>query len=167
MESIIDNSSSSNFKVDSMGNNSEDDEDLERKLRDVGDNAARNLRIARKDAQMILDQAKERTGIQNTDDLKVLAADMMEVASECIKEFMSGYRKGRDGEIDKMLNEYFKDHVEDIQQQETDRPKDHRQEQKSATKETTVDGSSKDDKDQIIRNQRRRRRRPKHGIPRD
>ncbi|KAL3910436.1 MAG: hypothetical protein SGARI_002126 [Bacillariaceae sp.] len=95
----------STVKADSSDNHNETEE----KIKEVGDNAARNIRLIRKDAQLLLDQAKTQSGIHSQDDLKAVASQMMQVATECIKEFMAGYRKGRDDEIDKMLNEYFKE----------------------------------------------------------
>ena len=57
----------------------------------------------------MLEEAKKQTGIKNTDDLKAFAAEQMKLANTCLKEFMAGYRKGRDEEIDRMLHEYFQD----------------------------------------------------------
>jgi hypothetical protein len=56
-----------------------------------------------------LEQAKDTTGIHNTEDLRMVAEDMMRLATQCLKEFMAGYRQGRDDEVDKMLNEYFQE----------------------------------------------------------
>jgi len=82
-------------------------------LREIGDNAAKNLKIVRKEAQDLLEQTKETTGIRTQDDLKALASEAMKIATECIREFMAGYRQGRDSEIDKMLHEYFQDDEEE------------------------------------------------------
>jgi hypothetical protein len=85
----------------------------QQQLEDIGDNAANNLKIVRKDAQDLLEQAKDTTGIRTQDDLKALASEAMIIATECIREFMGGYRKGRDSEIDKMLHQYFQEEEEE------------------------------------------------------
>ncbi len=59
--------------------------------------------------ETVIEQAKEQTGIRNQEDLKAFASDTMRLATECLKEFMAGYREGRDNEIDKMLHEYFQE----------------------------------------------------------
>lgn len=117
---------------------------------DVADNAKRNLRLIREDAQELLEHTKERTGIRTQEDVKALASEMMQLATEGIREFMAGYRQGRDEEIDKMLHEYFKD-------------------------PTTNDGSERkhDDKsrqvggDEKSTDKPRKKRKPKRGIPRE
>jgi hypothetical protein len=120
---------------------------------DVSDNASRNLHIAREEVQRLLKEAKERTGIHTQDDLKAVATQMMQLGTECIREFMAGYRQGRDQEIDKMLNEYFRDESNDNMDkvQDKDSPID---DNKSA--EPNGQGEKK-----------KKRRRPKRGIPRD
>jgi hypothetical protein len=118
--------------------------DRREKLKDIGDNASRNLRLVRRDAQYLLEQAKERTGIRSQEDVKALASEMMQIATECIKEFMAGYRQGRDQEIDKMLHEYFKDEDQVKHEQS-----------KKADPSTPQDGPKS-----------RRKRKPKRGIPR-
>ena len=50
--------------------------------------------------------------IYTSEDIKKVAEDILQLVTDCLKEFMAGYRKGRDDEIDKMLNEYFKEEEE-------------------------------------------------------
>jgi hypothetical protein len=52
---------------------------------------------------------QEITGASTKEDLKVWVGDMLKLGTACLTEFMSGYRKGRDEEIDRMLHEYFKE----------------------------------------------------------
>ena len=85
----------------------------------VGMNLSRNIDTAQSDAQQLLQKAKDNTGIHNQDDLRSLASSTMQLATECLKEFMVGYRKGRDEEVDNMLNDYFQNNMEDEQKQET------------------------------------------------
>lgn len=70
----------------------------------IQDNVSRNLRDMREDAEGIIEQAKG-----SKEDIQKIAADAMRLATECLQEFMTGYRHGRDQEIDKMLNEYFQE----------------------------------------------------------
>jgi hypothetical protein len=44
---------------------------------------------------------QEITGASTKEDLKVWVGDMLKLGTECLTEFMSGYRKGRDEEIDR------------------------------------------------------------------
>jgi hypothetical protein len=96
---------------------------------DVGDNASRNLDVARVEAKQLLEQAKERSGIRSQEDLRNFASNMMQLATDCLKEFMTGYRKGRDEEVDKMLNEYFQSIEQD---DENEAPKRRRRKPKRA-----------------------------------
>ena len=41
--------------------------------------------------------------------MKDFARRQLTLATQCTKEFMSGYREGRDLEVDRMLHEYFQD----------------------------------------------------------
>jgi len=133
-------------------------ETRERQLRDAGDNATKNLHLVRKDAQNLLEHAKETTGIRTQDDAKALASEVLKIATECIREFMAGYRKGRDSEIDKMLHEYF---------QEEDGSNN------SGNKSDNTSSSSKDNgvkdensSDPMVARKQRKKRKPKRGIPR-
>mmetsp|Transcript_48764 Transcript_48764/g.54565 ORF Transcript_48764/g.54565 Transcript_48764/m.54565 type:complete len:300 (+) Transcript_48764:43-942(+) len=126
-------------------------------LQIVSDNAAKNLRSVRTDAAELLEQTKEKTGIRSQEDIKVLASEMMTIATECIKEFMAGYRKGRDKEIDKMLHEYFQEEEEKDVESDVE-SKDKR---KKAATEDTINSNT------MITKTRRRKRKPKRGIPRD
>jgi hypothetical protein len=76
---------------------------------EIRSNVAQNLEVARREGTDMIEQAKEQTGIRNQKDLKAFASDTMRLATECLKEFMAGYREGRDNEIDKMLHEYFQE----------------------------------------------------------
>jgi hypothetical protein len=93
------------------------DENEENQLRA---NVERNLEVAREESSKLLEKAKERTGLQSQADLKAFAADMMKLATECLKEFMSGYRQGRDQEIDRMLHEYFQGDSEEEEEDNGD-----------------------------------------------
>jgi hypothetical protein len=86
----------------------------------ITDNATRNITLIRKDAQSVLAATQDQTGVHSMEDLKAIAAEMMKLATDCIKEFMAGYRQGRDDEIEKMLHEYFQsDNVDDGKEKDT------------------------------------------------
>jgi hypothetical protein len=76
-------------------------------------NVSKNMQVARDSAKDLLEQAKGKTDVYSRDDLQRVAGDMMKLATECLKEFMAGYRTGRDQEVDKMLHEYFQDEKPD------------------------------------------------------
>lgn len=86
-----------------------DEDALRQKQKEITDNFGRNLNIAHSTGQDLLEQAKEKTGIRTKEDLKIWAGEQMKLATTCLSEFMGGYREGRDEEVDRMLNEYFKD----------------------------------------------------------
>jgi hypothetical protein len=88
--------------------------DLKRKME-------QNTKLIQDEAQEFLDNVSERSGIRNQDDLRNFATEMMHLATECLKEFMTGYRQGRDEEVDKMLNEYFLE--EEKEEQSKRKPK--------------------------------------------
>jgi len=79
-------------------------------------NVTQNLKVARDSGEDLLEQAKEKTGIRSRDGLQKTAGEMMKLATECLREFMAGYREGRDREVDKMLHEYFQDDPTDKEQ---------------------------------------------------
>jgi hypothetical protein len=135
----------------------------QQQLQEIGDNAANNLNIVRKDAQDLLERTKETTGIRTQDDLKALASEAMIIATECIREFMGGYRKGRDTEIDKVLHEYFQDEEED--EEET------RNGPNALVRENSKGKPEIDTKNTLSATPteptgRKKKRKPKRGIPR-
>lgn len=84
---------------------------VEQQMQNVQQNFKNNLTVLqnKQERDELIQEVKDTTGIQNQQDIKELASQMMILATECIQEFMKGYRNGRDEEVDKMLNEYFKD----------------------------------------------------------
>jgi hypothetical protein len=60
-----------------------------------------------------LKQSGKETGIYTMQHLREWAARQLQLATECVNEFMVGYRQGRDDEIDKMMNLYFQQLVEE------------------------------------------------------
>ena len=95
--------------------NDEERQQLEQKRKDtiatkkdeVLRNVKRNRRFLQVSAMKIRDEVRTRTGITSVEDIKQYAADAMRLATECLQQFMSGYRKGRDDEVENMLTQYF------------------------------------------------------------
>lgn len=86
-----------------------DEEGMKRKRKEIVDNLGRNLNEIETTGRELLEQTKTTSGIQSKEDLKRWAGDQIKLATESLSEFMNGYREGRDEELDRMLNEYFKD----------------------------------------------------------
>mmetsp|Transcript_2763 Transcript_2763/g.7730 ORF Transcript_2763/g.7730 Transcript_2763/m.7730 type:complete len:344 (-) Transcript_2763:1129-2160(-) len=70
-------------------------------------NARRNARAIKTAALMLRKQVRETTGVQSKEDLRNLAGDFMKLMSNSLKEFMEGYREGRDEETENVLKKYF------------------------------------------------------------
>ena len=83
---------------------------------DAKESFARNSSVVREDAQHLAEQISRKTGIRNKDDLRNMATEIMKLATDCLKEFMSGYRNARDEEVEKMMNEYFQEDEEEDKQ---------------------------------------------------
>jgi hypothetical protein len=107
--------SSRGFLVDDPDQEtSREKQDLEKNGRDeavrtVRDRARKNADVLRSEAESLRAKAREATGIHGADDLKRWVGDALRLLSDCVKEFMAGYRKGRDDEVEKMLTEYFQE----------------------------------------------------------
>lgn len=78
----------------------------------IRQNLSQNITTARGEAQQLAEQLSTSTGIRNQQDLRKFATDMMKLATDSLREFMGGYREGRDQEVEKMLNEYFQEEEE-------------------------------------------------------
>jgi hypothetical protein len=74
---------------------------------EVARNMKRNRRFLQFSATKLRDEVRTRTGINSIEDIKQYAADAMRLATECVQQFMQGYRKGRDDEVENMLKQYF------------------------------------------------------------
>lgn len=77
--------------------------------------AKANAEFLKDEALSLKEQVQEHTGIHTKEDLRRWAAEMMRLASECVSEFMKGYRKGRDDEVERMLTQYFEELRKEIQ----------------------------------------------------
>lgn len=99
---------SKGFLVSEKGN-----EELDKKIQEQADNVKentrRNRRFVEKGSALARIEITKHTGVETMQDLKDYVAGLMRLASDCVREFMQGYRKGRDDETDKMLTKYFQD----------------------------------------------------------
>lgn len=75
----------------------------------VRGNVERNVAFVKEEGPKFMRFLQDETKIYTTEDLKSWAGEQLKLATKCVQEFMAGYRSGRDGELDKMLNEYFKE----------------------------------------------------------
>lgn len=87
--------------------NKKDETKLTTSPDEVIENVRRNAEFAKEEALKIRATVREKTGIESKEDMKRWVAAGMKLFSECVKEFMAGYRKGRDDEVEKMLTQYF------------------------------------------------------------
>ncbi len=76
-------------------------------------NVKRNIKTLRKEGAEVVEVVKDFTGISTKEELTKWAMDQLRLANECVGEFMKGYRRSRDEEIDKMMNQYFQEFDED------------------------------------------------------
>lgn len=82
-------------------------EEFQEQISHVKENVNRNVDTLKEEGPELIEEVKKTTGIRNKEDLKEFASSMMILAKDCLSEFTDGYKKGRDEEVDKMLNEYF------------------------------------------------------------
>ena len=86
-----------------------DEEKITKKQKELRKNIKGNVKALKKEGANALEAAKDVTGIRNKKDLVEWSMKQLKLANECLGEFMMGYRRARDEEIDKVMNEYFKD----------------------------------------------------------
>lgn len=112
----------------------EDKEDLEKRQKEqqdainekreiIQDNIRNNTQFLKEESEKLRTELRDRTGIHSKEDLRKFAADMMRLATNCVNEFMSGYRKGRDDEVEKMLTQYFQELEEEANKPRRRKPK--------------------------------------------
>lgn len=96
---------------------------IDTKKQEVMRNMKRNRRFLQVTAMKIRHEVRTRTGITSMEDIKQYVADAMRLATECLQQFMSGYRKGRDDEVEKMLTQYFQQLEQTAIQQAEKKPR--------------------------------------------
>jgi hypothetical protein len=80
---------------------------IQKQTNDVRENVQKNSRFLTEESDRFRNEFRNRTGIQNLDDLRRVARETLLLSTDCVNEFMAGYRKGRDDEVEKMMTEYF------------------------------------------------------------
>jgi hypothetical protein len=73
----------------------------------IANNVQQNITTLQKEAPQILRMGQQVTGISTKEELREWIRDQLKLGTACLTEFMAGYRKGRDEEIDRMLHAYF------------------------------------------------------------
>lgn len=84
-------------------------QEIDRRQKELRKNIGRNVKVLKEEGTHAVEAVKELTGIRSKKNLVEWSMEQLKLANECVGEFMSGYRKGRDQEVAKMMNEYFKD----------------------------------------------------------
>ena len=124
---------------DDSDDSDEDDDDDEKKSkpltpsaiqRKIRRNMRRNTRVAKTTALKLRKEVREITGIKSADDARRMAAELMTLLSECLNEFVSGYRQGRDSQVRQMFEE-------DLQRQKEEQAKALKKETPSRKKRRT------------------------------
>lgn len=82
-------------------------------------NVQKNISTMKEQTPKLIEMGKEMTGVSNKDELREWVSDQLRLGTACLTEFMRGYRKGRDEEMDRMLHEYFKE-LDEIKNNESD-----------------------------------------------
>ena len=109
-EGVFDNKNDNEEEDDDNNDGSIiDEEKIKMKQKEIRKNLKKNIKVLKEDGSHVVETVKETTGIRNKNDLIKWSMKQLKLANECVAEFMSGYRKGRDEEIEKVLNQYFKD----------------------------------------------------------
>jgi hypothetical protein len=124
----------------------EDDENNINSLHDKATDAAgtivqnvqKNISTMKEHTPKIIEMGKEMTGVTNKEELREWVSDKLRLGTACLTEFMRGYRKGRDEEMDRVLHEYFKE-LDEVKNNESDA--------------TTIADPKNDDNDNSLQNE--------------
>jgi hypothetical protein len=91
----------------------EEDRSLQDKANEAADiivsNVQKNISTITRETPRLIKMGQDITGASTKEEMRVWVGDMLKLGTACLSEFMKGYRKGRDEEIDRMLHEYFKE----------------------------------------------------------
>jgi hypothetical protein len=83
-------------------------------MQQLQSNVQKNTEFLRDESAQAREQFQNATGIRSTDDLKRIMGDMLKIFTECVREFMNGYRQGRDDETEKVLTQYFQEIKQEV-----------------------------------------------------
>lgn len=94
-------------RINSQEFQKEEDSRIQREVDQVEARVRRNMDTMTETAMEVREQVRNTTGIKSASDLRKMVADGMTLLAECLKEFMVGYRKGRDEDSEALVNKYF------------------------------------------------------------
>jgi hypothetical protein len=77
------------------------------KRKQMTKNVRNNTQFLKTEGTQLINEVKEKTGLYTAQDLKRWAGEQLQLATECTKQFIEGYREGRDQEVEKMMHTYF------------------------------------------------------------
>ncbi len=154
-------------------------DDIQERQKDVQQNFKKNIQTIQQDLQ-----TAKQTYQNESEEIKEWVGQQIKFANQCVGEFMKGYRKGRDDEVEKMLHDYFQDFFDDSNKKKNENnPNKEANTASAITKTTTtisdgnrlnkesnnitsmVDSITHDDKNtttQVIRGRRKKVRRRIH-----
>jgi hypothetical protein len=81
----------------------------------IATNLRKNAKFFQDESFHLRNSVQTATGIRNTQDIKDFFAEMLKLFSECLQEFMNGYRKGRNDETEKIVATYVQGLKEEFQ----------------------------------------------------
>lgn len=96
---------------------------IEEQKETISANVEKNTEFVKQEGPKFFEFVQKETKIYTKEDLKRWAGEQLKLATLCLNEFMGGYRSGRDGEMDKMLNVYFKEEEEEAGEEEVSKRK--------------------------------------------
>lgn len=76
---------------------------------DIASNVQKNISTIKEETPQLLKMGQKITGVSSKEELREWIGAQLRLGTACLSEFMKGYRKGRDEEVDRMLHQYFKD----------------------------------------------------------
>lgn len=114
------------LEEDVQKNEDEGEEKNNKSLRDTASDAAtgiannvqKNIATLQQESPHLLQMGQQITGVSTKEELREWVRDQLKLGTACLTEFMAGYRKGRDEEIDKMLHAYFNELDDDKTKEE-------------------------------------------------
>ena len=104
-----------NIIPDDTKEESDDDKEEDKTLQDkatdaaekISQNVQKNISTIKEEAPKLVQMGQQLTGISTKEELREWVSEQLKLGTTCLSEFMKGYKKGRDQEIDRMLHEYF------------------------------------------------------------
>ena len=104
-----------NIIPDDTKEESDDDKEEDKTLQDkatdaaeqISQNVQKNISTIKEEAPKLVQMGQQLTGISTREELREWVSEQLKLGTTCLSEFMKGYKKGRDQEIDRMLHEYF------------------------------------------------------------